>query len=146
MNQPTLEPLIQRLDRLERDNRRLRRTATLLLLGGLAVVLMGQAPVDRVTANAVVTRTLEVQSLVLRDATGKVRVLLESETTGPVTMTVADKEGRERLALGVGPAGGVGVVFRDKEGTVRAAMGVGPAGRPYLVPRRLATAGPLGTP
>lgn len=146
MNQPALESLIQRLDRLERDNRRLRRTATLLLLGGLAMVLMGQAPVDRVAANTVVAQTLEAHSIVLRDARGRVRVLLESETAGPVTMTVADKQGRERLALGVGPAGGVGVVFRDKEGTVRAAMGVGPTGRPYLVSRRLANAGPIATP
>jgi len=140
MNQPALEHLQRRLDRLERDNRHWRTAATLLLLVGVAVVLMGQAPTDRVTANAVVTRTLEAQTVLLRDATGKVRVLFESETTGPVTMTVSDKDGRERLALGVGPAGGVGVVFRDKEGAVRAAMGVGPAGRPYLVPRRLTTA------
>jgi hypothetical protein len=141
MHQPSVDLLMQRLERLERDNRRFKRAGAVFGLGALAVVLMGQATVqDRVSANMVVARTIEAQSILLRDATGKVRALLESQPTGPVTLTLSDKDGRERLALGVGPAGGVGVVFRDKEGTVRAGMGVGPAGRPYLVPKRLTVA------
>lgn len=141
MTQSTLELVTERIERLERDNRRLKCLATLMLLGIAAVGLMGQALQDRVTANVVLARTVEAQSLVLRDGAGKVRALLETDPAGPITLTLSDKEGRERLALGVGPAGGVGIVFRDKEAVVRAGIGVGPTGRPYLVPKRLALRG-----
>jgi hypothetical protein len=138
--QPTLESVTERIERLERDNRRLKCFATLLLLGVSAVGLMGQSLQDRITANVVLARTVEAQSLLLRDGAGKVRALLETDPAGPITLTLSDKDGRERLALGVGPAGGVGIIFRDKEAVVRAGIGVGPTGRPYLVPKRLALA------
>jgi hypothetical protein len=138
MSQPTVELLLQRLERVERTNRRLQCAGGILVLALAGGLLMGQAVgQERVSASTVVAQTIEANRVLVRDATGKVRAFIESESTGPVTFTLSDKDGRERLTLGVGPAGGVGVIFRDKEGTVRAGMGVAPGGRPYLVPKRL---------
>jgi hypothetical protein len=96
---------------------------------------MGQGS-DRVTAATVVARSVETRSLMVRDATGKIRALLDADTEGPVSLTLSDKDGRERAAVGVGPAGGVGMVFRDREGVIRAALGVNPQGRPFHLPKR----------
>ncbi len=127
--------LTARLDRLERSHRRLKRAGALAVVAGAGLLLMGQAA-DRIVAQTVSARRVETESLVVRDATGKIRALLEPDPAGPSALTVSDKEGRERLALGVGPGGGVGLVFRDREGAIRAAMGVGPSGRPFVVPKR----------
>lgn len=43
MNQPTIESLAARLDKLERANHRLKRVASLTLVGIAAVVMMGQS-------------------------------------------------------------------------------------------------------
>jgi len=43
MNEPTMDKLEQRLDRLERENRRLKRIGVLVVVGIAAVVLMGQS-------------------------------------------------------------------------------------------------------
>src|SRR5262249_58649984 len=115
---PTLEALARRLDGLERTNRRLRRGLGVTLIGGAAIFLMGQAP-ERFSATTVVAQNIETQSLIVRDASGKVRAVLDADAAGPVSLTFSDKEGRERSAIGVGPAGGVGVVFRDREGAIR---------------------------
>jgi hypothetical protein len=131
----TLEGLTRRLEIIERAHRRLKRAAGVGALAAAALLLMGQAP-DRIAAGTVVGRTVEAQSLVIRDATGKVRMLLDADAVGPVALTMSDQDGRERLALGVGPAGGVSLVFRDREGQIRTALGVGPQGRPFFLPRR----------
>ena len=130
----TLDGLTRRLEAIERAHRRLKRAAGIGALAAAALLLMGQAG-DRIAAGTVVGRTVEAQSLVIRDAAGKVRVLIDADAVGPAALTLSDKDGRERLALGVGPAGGVGLVFRDREGQIRTAVGVGPQGRPFFVPR-----------
>ncbi len=132
---PTLEALTRRLEDLEQAHRRLKRRLAVVLVGAAGLLLMGQAS-DRVTATTVVARSVETQSLLIRDATGKVRALLDADAAGPVSLTFSDKDGRERSAIGVGPAGGVGLVFRDKDGGIRAALGVGPLGRPFFLPKR----------
>ncbi len=43
MNQPTMETVVRRLDRLEQENRRLKRWGALALAVIAVVVLMGQA-------------------------------------------------------------------------------------------------------
>ncbi len=43
MNEPTMNNMVLRLDRLERENRRLKRIGALVVVGIAAVVLMGQA-------------------------------------------------------------------------------------------------------
>jgi hypothetical protein len=131
----TLEALTRRLESLELAHRRLKRGFGVMVVGVAGLLLMGQGS-DRVTAATVVARSVETRSLMVRDATGKIRALLDADTEGPVSLTLSDKDGRERAAVGVGPAGGVGMVFRDREGVIRAALGVNPQGRPFHLPKR----------
>ncbi len=73
MDGPTVQALTQRLERLERENRRLKRAGALALLLAGGVFLMGQSlPASRV---------VEAEKLVIRDTTGKARVVLGDVAT-----------------------------------------------------------------
>jgi hypothetical protein len=130
----TLEALTRRLEDLERAHRRLQRALGVIVIAAAGLLLMGQAT-DRVTAATLIARDVETQRLMIRDATGKIRALLDADTAGPVSLTLSDRNGRERASLGVGLAGGVGLVLRDQEGATRAALGVSPQGRVFHLPK-----------
>jgi len=70
MNEPTINNIVHRLDRLERENRRLKRIGALVLVGIAAVVLMGQAKPSKVP------KVIEAQEFVLKDSNGGVRGVL----------------------------------------------------------------------
>jgi hypothetical protein len=59
--------LIRRLQKLERDNRRMKRVGALVLVATAALIFMGQNSKNR---------ALDADSLVLRDASGRVRIEL----------------------------------------------------------------------
>jgi hypothetical protein len=130
----SLEALMRRLEDLERAHRRLKRAVGVMVIGVAGLLLMGQAT-DRMTTATLIARSVETQSLMVRDATGKIRALLDADTVGRVSLTLSDRDGRERAAIGVGLAGGVGATFRDQDGVIRAALGVSPRGRPFQVPK-----------
>ena len=130
----TLEAVTRRLEQLERAHHRLKVGFGVMAIGAAGLLLMGQAS-DRVTTGLLIARNIETQSLMVRDAAGKIRALLDAEPTGPASFTLSDQEGRERAAIGVGLAGGAGAIFRDQEGVIRAALGVSPRGRPFHVPK-----------
>lgn len=71
MNEPTRDTLTQRLDRLERQNWRLKQMAGLILVGIAALVLMGEALPK--------SRTVEAEEFVLKDASGRVRAILGAD-------------------------------------------------------------------
>lgn len=89
--------IAQRLEKLERDNRRLKAIAlTALLLPG-ALLLMGEARASHtVTAN----------KFVLQDEQGRTRAVLETNSMGSA-LTYLDATGRKRMVLagGTGPVG-----------------------------------------
>lgn len=68
MNEPTLDVLAGRVERLERENRYWRMGAMAALFGLLALLLMGQARPS--------FRTLESERVVVKDKAGRVRVAL----------------------------------------------------------------------
>ena len=70
MNEPTMDKLVQRLDRLERENRRLKRIGAFVLGAIAAVVIMGQATASKVP------KVIEAQEFVLKDSNGGVRGVL----------------------------------------------------------------------
>src|SRR5262245_11883381 len=80
--------LARRVERLERQNLRLR---TAIVLGVVAVVLMGQA-VPR-------TATLEAQRFVLKDKSGKMRAVLGEGADGELGLLVYDQKQRPRAML-----------------------------------------------
>jgi len=107
--------LTARLERLERENRRLK-------VGGVAVVsvvgalfLMGQAVVPNIS-DEVRTRTL-----VIVDDEGRKRAVLSSDKDG-VTLSLADEAGTWRVVLGTSEEGG-SLTLQDRIGKTRARLG-----------------------
>jgi len=68
MTETPVDVLARRIDRLERQNRRFKRGVTAIVLGIVAVLLMGQTVAK--------SPTVEAQKLVLKDKRGKIRAVL----------------------------------------------------------------------
>ncbi len=107
MNELTMETLARRLDRVERENRRLKRAGVVALAVIAAVVLMGQA-----TGN--VAKVVEAEKFVLRDADGKGRARLESLPSGLVRLALLDKDENIQSVLGVGVVGTPSLVLAGR--------------------------------
>ena len=75
MNEPTLGDMAQRMDRLERHNRRLKLAGLLMLMGVTAVIVMGQAGSTK-------PRILVAEAFVLQDQSGKERGRLHTNPDG----------------------------------------------------------------
>lgn len=91
MKDPTLDRLTQRFDRLERDNRRIKRYGTLVVLAIVAAGLIGQVSKERV---------VQAQQFILLDAAGTVRAGLDA-TGGYPALRLTDKNGKTRASLAV---------------------------------------------
>lgn len=122
MNEMTLDTLMQRLDHVERENRRLKRVGSMLLISIVSIVLMGQATGSKV---------VEAEKFILRDSDGNERGWLTvRKGVGPI-LALLDDSGRERVMLGVGRdlAGQKPfLALFDAHGKERAGLAVGDEG------------------
>jgi hypothetical protein len=105
-----LHAITQRLDRLERQNRWLKRLGAIVLVALGAVIAMGQAPAKR---------TVVADEFVLKDSTGMKRAVLELERGQPM-LTLFDANGKDRTLLGTDF-----ISFMDSNNVPRALFGVG---------------------
>src|SRR5437867_1634215 len=88
--------LLKRVEGLERQNQRLRRTLWLsVCVFAGAFVLTGQTPSKRI---------VEAEQFVLRDSSGKARAELTMLDSGP-SLTFRDSQGTARVAMALGPEG-----------------------------------------
>ncbi len=117
--------LEQRLVRLERANRRMKRIGALVLMVAAAVVLSG-------AANGKDLSDLEVGSLTLKDKDGKTRAALGVSACGAVGLLLTDKAGKTRAHLVVEANGSPVLALTDKDGKTRAHLYVGVDGSPVL--------------
>jgi hypothetical protein len=101
--------LEQRLERLERQSRWMRRIGAVGLALVAAVFLMGQDKAKELP-------DLEVRSLKVRDKDWKVRAALEMHGDGGVRLLMRDAKGVERVSLGVSEYGVAGVELADEKG------------------------------
>jgi len=85
--------LVQRLDRLERQNRLFKRATTVAGLAVIAIVIMGQA--------APRTSTVEAQKFVLKDKTGKIRAMLGEGVDNEIGLLIYDGKQRPRAMIAV---------------------------------------------
>jgi len=85
---------MQRLDRFEREHRRLKRLGSVVLVGLAAVVLMGQAK-----PNAV--KGAEVELFVMPDARGKVHVGLAVGREDSTRLLLSERRGKPRIGVAV---------------------------------------------
>lgn len=131
MNPPAMdmESLGERLSRLERENRWLKRVGGVALLGVAAMVLMGQAT-PRKTAKAI-----EAEEFILRDGTGKERATMRVSPDGSPSLGLVDKDGKKRVALLLGADGLPNLWLWDKNGKERAGLELLADGLPRLALR-----------
>jgi len=118
VSKPIPDQLTRRLDRLERENRRLKFVGALALLGLGALTVMGQ------TAPTSVANTLEAERFVLRDNAGNVRATLGLRPDGTAALALADDTQQDRAVLSVTAPGQASVDLSDRAGHLRAGLGV----------------------
>ena len=102
--------IARRLDRLERQNRRLRRTVLGLATGAVAFALTGFSRQDDVVWG---------RQFVLVDRAGDKRAELAVTDDGAPMLTFFDSDGRARAELGTTPANSGLLRFRARGGTTR---------------------------
>jgi hypothetical protein len=100
--------LLDRIERLERSSRGVRRTSFAIAVGGLFLGLAGMAAPS-------LCDTLYAERLVLRDPSGKQRIVADAYGGAP-TFSVLSKEGRAVARLGVAQDGDPYLTFFDPRG------------------------------
>jgi hypothetical protein len=150
MNEPTLEALSQRVERLEQANLRSKRLASLALVVLGVVVLFGAAASQKAKSPAELRAQrivlvdkaekgraeLTVMSdnqpgLMLADDAGKPRLMLSLTRYGEPRLSFADAGGTRRMLLSLDLYGTV-LRFSDDAGNPRAALAVPSEGEPEL--------------
>lgn len=92
MNHQVIELLAERVECLERENRRWRRGVFTLLIGGL-VTVAGAAQLDNGP------KVVEAERFVVRDKDGKERIRLGLSTDGSPALFLWNKVGADRVVL-----------------------------------------------
>ena len=108
MNEPTMETLAQRLDKVERENRWLKQAGVVALALIAALVLMGHVVGEKV---------IEAERFVLIDSSGDTRAVL-AVPEGGSGLYLYDKKGKMRAGLVGGVADETGLSFYDRAGRV----------------------------
>jgi hypothetical protein len=119
--------LLRRVDQVEHEGRRLRRQATMLIVGVGALLGVGAALVvgfGRGGIPGITPGVVEARSFVVRDPAHGARAALGIMPDGSLRLTLSDASGRARAKLGVLDDGSAALVFSDSAGTARAVLGV----------------------
>jgi len=114
MNQTVVESITQRLDHLERENQRLKK------LGGAGLALFSLFLL--IGAGASGQRTIEAESFIVKDPSGKVRAVLgTADPYNAPGLVMYDQEGHPNILLHLTGDGDPGLWLYEKD-TVRATM------------------------
>lgn len=121
--------LTQRIETVERENRRLRRLSTMVIVG--VAILLGLTTAVMIVAArhgmpGMVPQVFEAKKFLLRDANGKVRGAWGTNEDGSVQMLLQDDLGRSRLRFSVLADGSSGLAFVDTANHARIVVGVLP--------------------
>lgn len=125
MTEPTMKAVVERLESVEGENRRLKRAGVAALAVGAAVLLTGQAVPSQVA------KLVEAEQFVLRDPSGKARAWL-NVADGAVNLALADKNERSRTLLYVMADGTNGLILATEDGKTRVEMKLGANSVPTL--------------
>jgi hypothetical protein len=108
-----LNGLNDRLERLERENKRLKLWGGIAAGGLLCIGLFGFAA-------PVVCDIVTGERLVIRDTNGRQRVGIDAYRSSAPGLTLNDSNGRERAKLGLNDKGDVTLSFTDEKGGAKA--------------------------
>jgi hypothetical protein len=133
---PDIQAVLERLETLEKQNRRMKAAMTLLMIFASCLVMTSAA--------AHKARTVEATQIALKDGAGTTRALLGMRSSGPglalydakgdkvqalltvlqtgPTLGLYDAEGNTRVLLGVTPKGST-LAFNDPQGKLRVEIG-----------------------
>ena len=119
MNEPTMETLARRLDKVERENQRLKRSGVVALAVIAAIVLMGQAA-SKLAPPGKPGKVVGAEQFIVHDARGGVRATLGTLPDGTVRLVLYDRgnPGETRVILSAGPDSSPALSFSDKAGKV----------------------------
>ncbi len=120
-----LAAVVTRLEKVERQNWRMKVGGIMVLLVTSAGLLMGQA-MPKAT-------TVEAETFVVRDATGKQRAALHLSPDGGAALSFFDPAANIRAALRVDREGSPDLIFLDPAANIRAVLRVERTGLPGLV-------------
>jgi hypothetical protein len=116
---PEVAAVLARLEKVERQNRRLRGAGIAVFVLAAAGLLMGQAMPK--------ARIVEAEGFQLKDGQGKVRAELVVDKDGP-RMALRDENGKTRVGLFVDKEGQV-LAMTDENGELRAELSVSKDGQ-----------------
>jgi hypothetical protein len=148
MEEPTMEAVTRRLERLERDHRRWKRVAGWAVAGFALTVLLGAVPgkkahipdevrakrfvlidtADRARAELAIIAENQPH-LALFDDAGKPRLMLSLGRYGEPSLSLLDAAGHRRIALSLDLYGAL-LRFSDAAGHVRVVLAVPAEGEP----------------
>jgi len=124
MSEQEKEPILSRIERLEAENRRLKRGALAFVLVAASVGLMGQttqrkrapAPAPAPPPAPALPKNIEAESFVLKDAAGKARANLAMSGTGPA-FKLLDAKGSALVTISMNDSapGGPFVLLSDPQ-------------------------------
>lgn len=121
MNEPTIETLAQRLERLERENWWLKHIGSLMLVSIAGLVVMGQSQcnlIQKTTSQP--SKVVEAQEFILRDTGGKVRAKIGMTADLGPELSFLDTTGKNRVSLSLSDQVDQGILgFADKDGRRR---------------------------
>ncbi len=109
------ETMNERLERLERENRHVKRVGVAALATITAAMLMGQVAPPRAS------KVVEADEFVLRDGKGAVRAMLGFKAGAPL-LSFYDEEQTLRIGLGFAATGLPTVAILNKDGNIRSSL------------------------
>lgn len=114
----------ERIQRLERDMRRLREGMLVLAIAMIATIAWSvtQATRDELT----------LRRLAIVDDDGKERIVAATRPEGAAGLSHYDTAGKIRINAGTNPEGGASVEHFDRQGRQRINVGTGPEGEAVL--------------
>lgn len=115
--------LAARLDVVERESRRLRRTNILILVGAAILLGLGVALVavsSRYGVPGTVADILAARQFILRGPDGAVRGMWGMDKDGALRLVMQDEQGHPRTRLNLLKDGSSGLTFSDSGGRPRA--------------------------
>lgn len=89
--------LLRRIERLERENRRFKQTASLVFLGVASLLVVAQVS-PKSTA-------VEAERFLVKDRKGNVRAQLGVDSLGRPSLTIGGVKEKPRIEMGLGPFG-----------------------------------------
>ena len=121
MSEPTIETLARRLDRVERENRRVKLAGAVVLAIIGTLTLMGQAARGR---------TIEAEKFLVRDTNGRQRAALEVDADGSLSLNFYGTDQKPRGGFSVDSSGATLLALTDKDQQARN-LGQGLSGLSY---------------